>query len=186
MATREERSDEELMRAYVAGDEAAFRALFDRYAPILFGLARRHLESNDAANEIVQQTFFKLHGARHDFRNDSKLRPWVMTIAMNLMRERWRRHKRRKTSLADDLSYHAAPTPEHTPLETQSRARLLHAALDRLPASQRSVVELHWFQDYPYAEVAKIVGTSEGAVRVRAHRAYKTLKDLLQADFVDE
>jgi len=43
-------------------------------------------------------------------------------------------------------------------------------------------VELHWFQERPYAEVAKIVGTSEGAVRVRAHRAYATLKQLLVSE----
>ena len=45
-----------------------------------------------------------------------------------------------------------------------------------------TVVELHWFQERPYAEVATIVGTSEGAVRVRAHRAYATLKQLLVSE----
>jgi DNA-directed RNA polymerase specialized sigma24 family protein len=44
------------------------------------------------------------------------------------------------------------------------------------------VVELHWFQERPYAEIARIVGTSEGAVRVRAHRAYTTLKQLLVSE----
>ena len=65
------------------------------------------------------------------------------------------------------------------PIELRQRSALLHGALERLPVSQREVVELHWFQERPYAEVAEIVGTSEGAVRVRAHRAYTTLKQLL-------
>ena len=45
-----------------------------------------------------------------------------------------------------------------------------------------ALAELHWFQERPYAEVAQIVGTSEGAVRVRAHRAYTTLKQLLVSE----
>ena len=171
-------TDEALMDAYVDGDQAAFKLLFERYAPMLLRLTRRHLDSDDLAQEIVQQTFFRLHGARFDFRRGSRLRPWVMTIAMNLVREHWRRKKRRKFIELDD-GVHAAPQAARSNLELQDRSRLLHAALERLPVSQREVVELHWFQERPYAEVAKIVGTTEGAVRVRAHRAYNTLKQLL-------
>jgi len=169
------------MQAYVDGDQAAFRALFERYAPTLLRLTRRHLRDEELAGEIVQQTFFRLHGARNDFRPGSKLRPWVMTIAMNLVREHWRRTKRRKMT-ALDVDTQAAPEADFTPMELRQRSELLHVALAKLPTSQREVVELHWFQERPYAEVASIVGTSEGAVRVRAHRAYATLKQLLVSE----
>lgn len=171
-------TDEVLMAAYVGGDEEAFKVLFTRYVPILLRLTRRHLKSEDLAQEIVQQTFFRLHGARNDFRPGSRLKPWVMTIAMNLVREHWRRKKRRKFTSIEDGA-HAAPQAERSRMELEERSQLLHQALDKLPDSQREVVELHWFQERPYAEVAKIVGTTEGAVRVRAHRAYNTLKHLL-------
>ena len=174
-------SDEVLMLAYVDGDEKAFRLLFDRYAPILLRLTRRHLDSDDAANEIVQQTFFRLHRARNDFRRESKLKPWVMTIAMNLVREHWRRKKRRPTSELEP-ERHAAAEPLRSKLESEERANILRDALQKLPATQREVVELHWFQERPYKEVAQIVGSSEGAVRVRAHRAYATLKGLLSTE----
>ncbi len=174
-------TDEELMEAYIEGNDEAFQPLFERYAPILFRLTRRHLRSDELAEEIVQQTFFRLHGARNDFRRGSKLRPWVMTIAMNLVREHWRRKKRRKTTSLE-VDTQAAPEAEFMPLEIQERSKLLHEALEKLPTSQREVIELHWFQERPYAEVAAIVGTSEGAVRVRAHRAYATLKQLLVSE----
>lgn len=174
-------TDEQLMDAYVDGDDAAFRILFERYAPILLRLTRRHLRDDELAGEIVQQTFFRLHGARNDFRRGSKLRPWVMTIAMNLVREHWRRSKRRKMT-ALQVETQAAPEADFMPLELRQRSELLHVALEKLPTSQREVVELHWFQERPYAEVAQIVGTSEGAVRVRAHRAYMTLKQLLVSE----
>lgn len=175
----EERTDEELMRAYVGGDEAAFRTLFERYAPIIYGMVKRHLKDDDLARELTQQTFFRLHGARFDFRLDSRLRPWLLTIAMNLVREHWRRKKRRPHADVD-LEARAAPRPERSDLELSQRKEALLEALEQLPPSQREVIELHWFQERPYREVAEIVGSSEGAVRVRAHRAYARLKELLQ------
>lgn len=177
----DERSDEELMAAYVAGDQQAFRALFDRYVPKLMRLARRRLPSDEHAREVVQQTFFQLHAARHDFRTDRKLRPYVFTIAMNLVREHYRRAGRRKEGELEP-ERHAVDAPELGPVESQQRAAQLRTALSELPDNQREVVELHWFEEMPFAEVAAIVGASEGAVRVRAHRAYKRLKDLLKGE----
>jgi len=174
-------TDEELMRRYVEGDSSAFRMLFERYGPILLRLTRRHLRDEELAQEIVQQTFFQLHRARHDFRQDSRLRPWVLTIAMNLVREHWRRQKRRKMSELDETK-HAAPEPVRSPMEASQRVQQLREAMSKLPESQRIVVELHWFQERPFSEVAEIVGSTEGAVRVRAHRAYKKLEAWLGSE----
>ena len=166
------------MARYVAGDETAFDALFERYAGIVYGLVKRHLRDDDLAREYTQQTFFRLHGARHDFRSDGKLRPWLLAIAMNLVRGHWRRQKRRP-HVDHDLDREAAPVPERSPMELEQRAVKLRDALALLPEGQREVIELHWLQELPYAEVAEIVGSSEGAVRVRAHRAYARLRELL-------
>lgn len=176
-----ERSDEDLMKAYVDGDHAAFKELFKRYAPMLTRLTVRHLRSEELAREVVQQTFFQMHAARRDFRQDRKLRPWVFTIAMNLVREHYRKKKRRKETDLDEAR-EPATEQERGPLERKERARLLREAMEKLPASQREVVELHWFEERPFGEVAQIVGSTEGAVRVRAHRAYKKLKELLGRD----
>jgi RNA polymerase sigma-70 factor (ECF subfamily) len=178
MSEGDPRTDEALMRAYVDGDHAAFRLLFERYGPMLVRLVSRHLRSDELAREVVQQTFFQLHAARHDFRSDAKLRPWVFTIAMNLVREHYRRASRRK-ELALDEARLVARERERTPLVGRVRATLLRAAMAQLPDGQREVVVLHFFEERPFAEVAEIVGSTEGAVRVRAHRAYKRLKELL-------
>lgn len=176
-----ERTDEELMSAYVAGDEAAFKELFARYAPIILGMTRRHLRDEELAREITQHTFFRLHGARKDFRQGAKLRPWLLTIAMNLVREHWRKKKRRK-HVDLEVEDRAAPQAELSGLELRQRAKLVRAALAKLPDSQREVIELHWFQERPYREIAAIVGSTEGAVRVRAHRAYAKLREWLEED----
>jgi len=175
MSTGTDATDEELMLAYVEGDRAAFRVLFERFGPRIHRMVRRHVPSDDDARDLVQQTFLKLHGARHDFRTDAMLRPWLLTIAMNLLRERWRSAKRRKSVPVDDVEL-ASDSRTSEPLETRLRRERVIAAVAVLPEAQREVIELHWFQELPFAEVAMIVGANEGAVRVRAHRAYERLK----------
>jgi len=68
-------SDEELMAAYIAGDKAAFRELFRRYAPLLQRAMARDLRSPEEANDLVQQTFLHLHRSRLDFEPGRKLKP---------------------------------------------------------------------------------------------------------------
>jgi RNA polymerase sigma-70 factor (ECF subfamily) len=172
-----ERSDEELMRAYVGGESAAFRALFERLGPGLFQMARRHTRSDEEAREVVQGTFLRVHAARNDFRDGARLRPWVTTIAMNLVREHWRRGKRKPTSPLEHEPVAEAEAGDA--FELERRAEAVREAIETLPESQRAVVELHWFQELPFADVARMLGSTEGAVRVRAHRAYQTLKTIL-------
>lgn len=177
--TDDARSDEELMAAYVAGDAAAFRVLFDRYAGVLFRMVRRRLSSDADARDVVQQTLLQMHRARLDFRSDSRLRPWLFTIAMNLVREQYRKQgRRREQALEPELVASAAPV-EAPPLEHSERAERIRAALASLPDQQREVIELHWFEDSPYEEIARIVGASVAAVRVRAHRGYERLRKIL-------
>ncbi|MDH5670536.1 MAG: sigma-70 family RNA polymerase sigma factor [Myxococcales bacterium] len=183
----EEQSDEALMLAYVGGDVRAFDRLFERYAPVILGIGRRHLRNEDDARELLQKTFLRLHGARRDYRPSQPLHPWLMTITMNLVRDSWRRSKRKPVSpLQEEPTPPEADASEGEPLDAGRRAEMLRAALRELPPGQREVIELHWLQERPYAEVAEIVGSSEGAVRVRAHRAYAKLKARLSKLLEDE
>jgi RNA polymerase sigma factor (sigma-70 family) len=177
------RSDEELMAAYVAGDRAAFKLLFDRYAGLLFAMSKRRLGSDDDARDVVQQTLLQLHRARNDFRPGARLRPWLFTIAMNLVREQYRKRKRRREqSLENTSTLPPEPSANHeaeSDDEHKARSARIRAALATLPPQQREVIELHWFEESPYDEIARIVGASVAAVRVRAHRGYERLREIL-------
>ena len=192
-----ERSDEQLMAAYVAGDAAAFRVLFDRYAETLYRMVRRRVRADADARDLVQQTFLQLHRARADFREGARLRPWLFTIAFNLVREHYRRTGRRREDavspeLLDPLAATAAvadpPGSASSVLaapdaiEQRERLARVRAALLALPDAQREVIELHWFEECPYDEIAAIVGASVEAVRVRAHRGYERLRALLPGE----
>ncbi|MSP23585.1 MAG: sigma-70 family RNA polymerase sigma factor [Myxococcales bacterium] len=170
--------DEELMTAYVSGDSRAFGQLFDRYAPMLMRIMKRRVRGDGDAEELVQQTCLQLHRARNDFDASRAFRPWLMTIAFNLQRELFRRRQRRPEA---PLEFEpAAPSSERAPLERSERAAQLRAAVASIPSGQREVIELHWFEELSFAEVAQVLGLGLSAVKVRAHRGYKALREHLE------
>jgi RNA polymerase sigma factor (sigma-70 family) len=166
------------MSAYVRGDSAAFRLIFERYAPLLMRAMLRGLYLREEAHDLVQQTFLQLHRARADFDAGQKLKPWVFTIAMNLKREYFRRKKRRpeRSFDAEATLEPAVPALGAARVDAQ---RTLARALAALPADQREVIELHWFDGLEFPEVAQVVGASVSAVKVRAHRGYVRLRHAL-------
>ena len=170
-------TDEALMARYQGGDEDAFRELYERYAGRLTGLMRRDVRSAADVQDLVQQTFFQLHRARHDFKTGHQVRPWLMTIALNLKRRYFRDAHKRGASLEVEPSQESQAGRDVELAETSVQVA---DALATLPAGTREVIELHWFQGLPFSEVAKVVGASLSAVKVRAHRGYKRLRAELE------
>jgi RNA polymerase sigma factor (sigma-70 family) len=172
------RSDEELMLAYAGGDAAAFKELFERYAPKLERLMLRELYAKREADDLVQQTFLQLHRAKLDFDPSQRFRPWLYTIALNLKREHFRRRRRRPEVLGDLADERAAPggAGAHEAFEAK---RSLAWALARIPEENRAVIELHWFDGLSFAEIAQGLGIGAVAAKVRAHRGYQRLRKLL-------
>jgi RNA polymerase sigma-70 factor (ECF subfamily) len=169
-------TDEALMLRYAGGDEAAFRELFARWAAPLVRLLRRKVGRDADAQDLAQQTFLQLHRARLDFRAGMKLKPWIITIALNLARDHLRRRGRRPESSLDEGNLLEPSVPAAVGGEAEDVAQRVRKALATLPADQREVIELHWFEQLSFPEIAGIVGASSGAVRVRAHRGYVTLR----------
>jgi RNA polymerase sigma-70 factor (ECF subfamily) len=171
-----------LMAAYVTGDSRAFEALFARLAPRLHRFFRRSFGSEATADDLLQQTFLKLHRARGTYRQDMKLAPWAFTIAARVRLDELRRRKR----LAEDGDEEAlARADEQAAAAVQAdtrdaadrdRAALVRDAVDALPESQRAVIHLHRYEEMTFAEIAAVLGTTEGAVKLRAFRAYGALR----------
>jgi RNA polymerase sigma-70 factor (ECF subfamily) len=165
------------MAAVKGGDREAFRELFRRFVPLLYSIARPHVHSDDDAREIVQQALFRAYVARRDFREGARVKPWLTTIARNLVRDFHRRRRRRPESPLLGVDPPAPPVGASLSLERQ--AARVREAVATLPVGQRRAIELHYFERRPFADVARELGTTEGAARVRAHRAYGKLRALL-------
>lgn len=184
MTTPTEPSDEELMASYVDGDVRAFEALFQRYASRLHGFFTRLTKDRALADDLVQTTFLKLHGARQSYDRSRPLRPWIFAIAararVDVIRQRMRQEGRWDEGL-DGVAAGTADGPERT-AEARQGVVQLEVALEKLPEGQRTVLLLHRIEGLSFAEIAEVLSAAEGtaltevAVRVRAFRAVAALR----------
>ena len=170
------------MAAYVAGDERAFERLFVRLAPRVHGFFMQSFREPATADDLLQRTFLKLHGARASYRPGAPLRPWLFTIAARVRLDELRSRLHLPDSCDEETLARAAeergeparPDGEHADLVARVRA-----AVDALPEAQRVVVHLHRYEGMSFGEIARVLATSEGAVKQRAFRAYARLRESL-------
>lgn len=176
-------SDEALMERFCSGDAAAFDSLYQRYAGPLRGYLLRMAGSAAAADDLVQLTFVSVVRSRGRFLAGSRVRPWLYAIATNAARDQLRRRRGEELAGPEELRAHdegVEPTLRDAGLETRVRN-----ALDQLPAGQREAILLHRWEGLSFGEIAEAVGISETAAKVRAHRGYERLRELL-ADLKEE
>jgi RNA polymerase sigma-70 factor, ECF subfamily len=177
-------TEESLMARYVAGDVAAFRRLFEKLAPRVHGFFLRSFGDPCVADDLTQNTFLKLHRARGAYRPDLPLKPWVFTIAASVRRDELRRLYRLPPHVGEGELEHAeiaagsllTREPESNGAPEGDEVR---DAIARLPESQRVVLHLHTYEELTFHEIATILGTTPGAARVRASRAYERLREEL-------
>ena len=177
------RSDEtKAMLAYASGDMRAFDTLFELFAPRLLLFFRRAFPDPTVAEDLLQLTFERIHRARGSFRDGAPVRPWIYTIAARVRDDELRRRYRVPKHAADDELDRIGSdgVSPHAELDCEERARVVRGAIEQLPASQRTVIHLHRFEGLTFSEISEVLGVKEGAVRVRAFRAYETLRERLR------
>jgi len=171
------------MAAYVAGDRRAFEHLFARLAPRLHRFFRRSFRAEATADDLLQVTFLKLHRARETYKPEMRVAPWAFAIAARVRLDEFRRRKRLaedgdEEALARADEARAAEAASEVPLDGDT-ADAVRRAVDALPESQRVVIHLNRFEGMTFGEIARVLGTTEGAVKLRAFRAYGALKKTL-------
>jgi RNA polymerase sigma factor (sigma-70 family) len=170
-------TDEELMEAFRGGDAKAFDTLFSRFAAPVRSYLLRMVGNGAQADDLVQATFLSVVRARGRFLRGSRFKPWLYAIATNAARDARRRGK--SESLTDDGSL-PDEAAEPAVVKDPGLERQVRQALAQLPDAQREAIVLHRFEGLSFAEIAQVVGLTESAVKVRAHRGYQALRGLLQ------
>ncbi len=185
-----------LMEAYVDGDDHAFVRLHAALEPRLRARLSRLVRDAAVVDDLVQLTFLRAHAARDRFaslpeRADRAVEGWYLAIARNValdhLRHNYRRDRRHETLIAKgDIAGmgvpEAGPNAEELQMSRESGdavARRVRAAIEQLPPGQREVVKLHKLRGMSMADIAQRLGVRPGALRVRAHRAYKALANML-------
>jgi RNA polymerase sigma factor (sigma-70 family) len=185
LESRVAESDEALMRAWQAGDAAAFDRLYDRHRGGVFRYLLRHCGDRAIAEELHQDVWLKLIVARSTFDAASRFTPWLYSVARNRMIDHWRASApQRLVSLEAveddgaaaelaDTAIHADPPRAANALQ---QGRLLLAALESLPAAQRDAFLLHVEGGLAVAEIAGLTGAPAETVKSRLRYAYARLR----------
>lgn len=171
-------SPEALMDAFLNGDARAFERLFRLLSPRV-GSALAHM-CGDArmAEDLTQAAFLKVFRARSAYQRGMLVTPWVFAIARNTFLDHLRRLRRRPESLSVDGTLPERAVQEPTALE-ESEQRALRDGLLALPRAQREALLLLKVQGLSLAEVAALSGTSPASIKMRVHRAYRSLRGVL-------
>jgi RNA polymerase sigma-70 factor, ECF subfamily len=178
------------MERYSKGDEVAFAELYDAIAPRLFGFLRKATRDEVAAEDLMQQTLLQIHRERGSFIPGARVMPWAFAIARRLMIDSARRRRVEQRLFSD------APVDDDRMTYDQTAAMtaaddLLHARrlegrvqhrLDALPETQRTAYQLLQQEGLSLKEAAEVLGTSVTAVKLRAHRAYESLRAVLRPE----
>ena len=162
------------------GDSLAYAALLVLLTNATRQFARRRLGDVAWIDDVVQETLLAVHRARHTYDARRPFAPWFYAIASNRMIDVIRRERRVSSR---EVGAEVLPEPESGDAPDRSGVDpgAVQAALSSLPDRQRAVIEGLKYQDRSVKEIAGEMGMSESAVKVTAHRGYKTLKRLLGA-----
>lgn len=186
-----------LMDRYVDGDQAAFAQLHHQLVPRVKARLAKMIRDASTVDDLAQLTFMRAHQARDRFASseagnpDRAVEGWYLAIARNValdhLRHTYRRDQRHaKLAARGEIEGMGAPdaplNPEDARVEregVEATRRRVRDAIEQLPPGQREVVRLHKLRGLSMGEIAERLEVRPGALRVRAHRAYKTLANLL-------
>lgn len=172
-------TDLELIERWKRGDSRAATLIVERHADALARYASSQGEREEL-DELVQDTFVRAFGSLENFRGESALRTWLFTIARRLILDRRRAARRARVTVpADEGSAVTEVTPLDVMLadEAEERVRL---AIERLTPMQREVFTLRVSEGMSYADIARLVGSTDGAARVHYHHAMRAVKEFLE------
>lgn len=180
--------DAALAARAAGGDRGAFEALYRRHAARVHGLCLRLTGDRPRAEALTQDTFVKAWLSLGGWSGQGALAAWLGRIAVNRWRDEWRADRRARARLVDlgeDGDLEAVAAGQASATRRDGLIPLL-AAVDlerlvaRLPEGARTVFVLHAIEDYPQAEVAALLGVSEGTVKSQMHRARALLRAMFE------
>jgi RNA polymerase sigma-70 factor (ECF subfamily) len=184
MADPNERLDAAMER-YARGDDGAFDELYRRGAPRLRGFLLRLSGDGALADDLVQEVFLRVHRARGHFAPGAAALPWIFAIARNVFLDHTRHPRvRRGGELREDGGIPEREAPPDTKgdeaLIGNELLSIVRATLAGLPVLQREAFVLIRFEGLSVSEAAQVLGATEGAVKIRAFRAYEALRAALK------
>jgi RNA polymerase sigma-70 factor, ECF subfamily len=165
------------MARYADGDTRAFVEVYDELAPSLYHYLQRLARNDATAEDLLQQTFLRMHDARGRFAPGAAVEPWAFSIARRLFID-WYRQCRTVVviGLLDDDTLPTTEPDAEAILHGYELAQRLERTLNLLPKQHREVFLLVREHGLSLSQAAEVLGITQLAVKMRAHRAYEGLR----------
>jgi RNA polymerase sigma factor (sigma-70 family) len=179
----ENAQDEELISQFAqpAHKEHAFTAIVKKYQQRLYWHIRRMVIEHEDANDVLQNVFIKAWKGLENFRADSSLYTWLYRIGTNESLTFLEKQKRNAavTINGEKISDLTESIKGEENFDGQKAEWKLQLALQTLPDKQRQVFNLRYYDEMPYAEMSKVLDTSEGALKASYHIAAKKIEEYI-------
>jgi RNA polymerase sigma factor (sigma-70 family) len=163
-------TDEELMQAYQNGVDGAFDLLFKRHSSRVYGFLMNRLKNRAQADDVFQAAFLKLHQARRHYDPSFPFAPWLFTVCKSVLTDSARKSSRSREVSNDDWVSNA--------VDERTFEKPAKIDLAGLSANQTAAIELRYYDDLKFEEIAERLQTSPSNVRKLVSRGIETLKTL--------
>jgi len=169
------RPDEDLLMAFVGGDQSAFDQLVDRYARRVYAICLRYFGNPPDAEDAAQEAFVTLYRRAGTFTGAARFSTWMYRVATNACNDLARKRARRPQTVTRGDTAGLAPTPAPDLLANRELGMELEAALAALEPEYRELILLHDVSGFRYADIAARLGVPVGTVKSRIHRGHARL-----------
>ncbi|MFT4256836.1 MAG: sigma-70 family RNA polymerase sigma factor [Pseudoxanthomonas sp.] len=179
-------ADRALAEAVLAGAPGAFERLVRQYQGLCWHVIERMVRHPEDTRELCQEAFLRVHRSLHQYRGESALKSWIAQVAYSVARRHLERRRIPIAEVADggDGSSLAETVGDGFDLEAaasdEETIARLHAAIDRLPPLQRTLLTLYHLEETPIGEISRITGLAEGTIKSHLFRSRKQLRALLE------
>lgn len=172
-------SDKALMLKVKKGELDKLGLLFERYHRGLYRYFYRMCRDKNTSEDLVQSVFERLLKYRQSYTGDGKFSTWLFSIARNQFNDHHRRSERIGNPVQFDEDRFEMPEEKTGPVhQAKEKKEILEEALYALPEDYREVIILSRYEGLRYNEIAEILESTEGAIKVKMFRAMKELKDI--------
>lgn len=184
-------NDRALVEAVLANRAGAFEQLVRDYQGLCWHVIQRMVRHPEDTRELCQEAFLRVHRYLHQYRYDSPLKSWIGQVAYSVAK----RHLERKRIALADMHFGSGVDDEDGlslldnigdgfDLEAAhagaGEERELHAAIERLPPLQRTILTLYHLEELPIGEIASITGLAEGTIKSHLFRSRNKLREILE------
>ncbi|MDP5029336.1 MAG: sigma-70 family RNA polymerase sigma factor [Paraglaciecola sp.] len=177
-----EKSDEQLIAKALQGNKQAWVNLLKRYEKSIYNYGIRMTGKNEDALDLMQEVFISVYRNLATYRHEGSFKSWLFRIAHFRCIEFYRR-KRPMEGLDDVPEIESEQIPNEQYIDSVKENKQLIQAMQRLPLAQKTVIELKFFGQFTFDEIAELTGMSANTAKSRMYGALEKLKTLMEVDY---